>query len=107
MVHACIILLPSLLLAQFDGQDSTPRDGGQGMLLRGGVEITAGAQALRTYDRFSGAAQVEFALRGPGRVAHRKGHFSMGIAATFHPSVGRWDNVPMSIGHVRDFNLTA
>lgn len=107
LVHACIMLLPSLLLAQFDEQAPVPRDAGQGMLLRGGVEITTGAQALRTYDRFSGAAHVEFALRGPGRVAHRKGHFSVGIAATFHPSMGRWDNVPMSIGHVRDFNLTA
>jgi hypothetical protein len=65
----------------------------------------AGAQALHPYDRTSGAGHVEFAWRGPGRVAHRKGPFSIGIAATFHPQMGRWENVPMAIGHVRDFNL--
>jgi hypothetical protein len=98
---------PFFLLAQFDGQVPPSPAGGEGTLLRGGMEITAGAQALHTYDRMSGAGHVEFAWRGPGRVAHRKGAFSIGVAASFHPLVGRWDNVPMSIGHVRDFNLKA
>lgn len=106
VVSACIIWLPSLLLAQFDSQVQPPQSGGEGVLLRSGVEITGGAQALHNYDHTSGAGHVEFAWRGPGRVAHRKGALSIGIAAMFHPLMGRWEKVPMYVGHVRDFNLT-
>jgi len=102
----CICCIRSFVLAQYDGQGPPPQTGGDGVLLRGGIEVTSGAQVLHTYDRMSGAGHLEFAWRGPGRVNHRKGAFSIGIAATFHPLMGRWDKVPMSIGHVRDFNLT-
>jgi hypothetical protein len=72
---------------------------------RGGVEISAGLLGMQSQYRGSGAGQLEFALRGAGRIRDRQGPFSIGLMVSFHPAMGQWDQVPMYIGHVRDFNL--
>jgi len=106
VVFACSLLLSVELTAQPTQPGNPVPSAASGAQFNGGVEIVAGAQALHTFGRTSAAGHVEFALRGPGSVAHRRGRFSIGFAATFHPQLGSWENVPMSIGHVRDFNLT-
>jgi len=105
VILVCFFCIPSLLQAQLEGVGTPAQADNKNVIWRGGLEILAGAQAMHIYNRISGAGQVEFAWRGPGQVAHRKGPLSIGIAASFHPQMGQWEVVPMSIGHVRDFNL--
>lgn len=102
-----IFMLPVQLAAQMSGRDTPVRAATPEGPFRGGMEITAGAQGMHGQYRTSGAAHVEFALRGAGRTGNRQGPFSIGIMASYHPAMGRLDQVPMYIGHVRDFNLFA
>lgn len=71
-----------------------------------GAELSAGAQVLHSFGRFSPAAHAEIVFRGAGSQAHRKGNFSIGASVLFHPSMGQWNEVPFRIGHVNELNVS-
>lgn len=72
----------------------------------GGIEFRVWANAMSFFSKTLAGVSFETSCRWPGKNGKPDGHFSIGLQASFWPSVGRWNEVPFDIGSISAFRLT-
>ncbi|HRF79941.1 MAG TPA: hypothetical protein PL070_07620 [Flavobacteriales bacterium] len=101
-IHSRYALVVCATLGALTSQSQAPT---AATVVPGGWELRGGAKSMQFHVHHIFGLDVEASYRWPGPTGAKDGHFSIGLQLSLWPQVGRWSEVPFSIGTITDSRL--